>query len=112
MLVAVLDLAADPREAVPAPDCSIVHFAETINAARRLEAMRHSLRRVVRFADYSNHQSVMLTESVSVPKHDAHDRRPCLERGNGVLQIRDVRGRVRNDLQLELHGAVDLVSRA
>src|SRR5229473_8163954 len=67
MFVAVLELSADPREAVPAPDCSIVHFAETINAACPFEPMRHSLRRVVRFADYLNHQSVMLTESVSVP---------------------------------------------
>src|SRR6266852_8171210 len=37
-------------------------------------------------------------------EHDANHWCARLERGNGVLQIRDVRWRVRDDLQLELYG--------
>src|SRR6266705_3523151 len=55
MLVAVLELAADPGEAVPAPHSPIIRFAEPVETAGALEALRHAFRRVVRFADDENH---------------------------------------------------------
>src|SRR5712692_2420137 len=67
MFVAVLELAADPCQAVPAPHGAIICFAETIRAAGARETMRHRFGRVMRFANDPDHQSVMLTESVSVP---------------------------------------------
>src|SRR5258707_6434755 len=67
MLVAILELSANPREAVPAPHDAVVRFPEAICAASRFQTPCDRFWHVVRFADDSNHQSVTLTESVSVP---------------------------------------------
>src|SRR5437763_10272804 len=55
MPVAVLELPADPSEAVPTPHGAIIRFAETIRSACAGETMRHGFRSVMRFADNSNH---------------------------------------------------------
>src|SRR5260370_17747955 len=58
LLISVLELAADPCQAVPAPHGTIIRFAETIRAAGARETMRHRFRRVVRFANVPTHQTL------------------------------------------------------
>src|SRR3989442_14389787 len=53
--VAVLELAADPSEAVPAPHGAVGRFAETIGSASGSKTMAPRFRRVVRFAEHENH---------------------------------------------------------
>src|SRR5712692_7117717 len=55
VFVAILELSPDPCQAVPTPYGAIVRFAVAIEAAGSFEAMRHSFRRVMRFANYKNH---------------------------------------------------------
>src|SRR5262249_44965038 len=56
VFVAILELAADPREAVPAPHGAVVGLAETIRAAVRFETTRDCIRRFVRFASHEDHE--------------------------------------------------------
>src|SRR6266446_1799596 len=53
--IVLLELPADPCEAIPSPYGSIIWVAKTIRAARAREAMRHGLRCSVRFAYDENH---------------------------------------------------------
>src|SRR5260370_22840014 len=55
MLVALLEFAADPGKAVPAPYGTIIRFSEAIAITGSFETLRDAFRRVVRLAYNSNH---------------------------------------------------------
>src|SRR5260370_23117392 len=55
MLVALLNFAADPGKAVPAPHGTIIRFSEAIAITGSFETLRDAFRRVVRLAYNSNH---------------------------------------------------------
>src|SRR2546425_13176353 len=55
MLAASLDLAADPREAIPTPHSAVIRFAEAITAAGSFEMFSDAFRRLMRFTEHSNH---------------------------------------------------------
>src|SRR3989442_12277589 len=55
MLVAVLELAADPREAIPTPHSAVIWFSEAITAAGSFGMFSDAFQRLIRFTYNSNH---------------------------------------------------------
>src|SRR5437899_8490504 len=55
MPVAVLEVAADPREAIPTPHSAVIWFSEAITAAGSFEMFSDAFRRLMRFTYNSNH---------------------------------------------------------
>src|SRR6266487_4337663 len=53
--IALLEFPADPRQAIPAPNRTIVRFAQTVDPAGAFETLRDAFRRLIRFAYNSNH---------------------------------------------------------
>src|SRR5262249_19855174 len=52
VFVAILELAANPREAFPAPPTAVVGFVEAVSAAARFETTRDYILSFVRFASH------------------------------------------------------------